>query len=187
MFLQGLGMFTGAIIMLFIAIYEHDIEDLINGSLWVTSMEEEHPRCHARKVIGASKISEWMLLVWDHDYCVLFVPLLWCVSGVRSCCGFVGSSSGGRVGRGSLQGVVSGFGVCLWGVGMIKMVFWRCLCVSLCYWGEGVEDKVSLHHTERGKTVGNVRELSMFLCVIEEERRREKPEEATERRREMTN
>ncbi|XP_050719882.1 zinc transporter foi-like isoform X2 [Eriocheir sinensis] len=32
MFLQGLGMFTGAIIMLFIAIYEHDIEDLINGS-----------------------------------------------------------------------------------------------------------------------------------------------------------
>ena len=32
MFVQGMGMFTGAVIMLFIAIYEHDIENLINGS-----------------------------------------------------------------------------------------------------------------------------------------------------------
>ncbi|XP_063843638.1 zinc transporter foi-like isoform X3 [Scylla paramamosain] len=32
MFCQGMGMFTGAVIMLLIAIYEHDIENLINGS-----------------------------------------------------------------------------------------------------------------------------------------------------------
>ncbi|XP_042229084.1 zinc transporter foi-like isoform X2 [Homarus americanus] len=32
MFLQGLGMLTGATIMLFIAIYEHDLEDLLNRS-----------------------------------------------------------------------------------------------------------------------------------------------------------
>ncbi|KAK4308023.1 hypothetical protein Pmani_020253 [Petrolisthes manimaculis] len=33
MLIQGLGMFTGAAIMLVIAIYEHDIEKLINGEL----------------------------------------------------------------------------------------------------------------------------------------------------------
>lgn len=33
MLIQGLGMFTGATIMLVIAIYEHDIEKLINGTL----------------------------------------------------------------------------------------------------------------------------------------------------------
>ncbi|KAK7081117.1 hypothetical protein SK128_027494 [Halocaridina rubra] len=32
MFLQGLGMLTGALIMLFIAIYEHDLEHIIEGS-----------------------------------------------------------------------------------------------------------------------------------------------------------
>lgn len=32
MFLQGLGMLTGATIMLFIAIYEHDLEDLLKSS-----------------------------------------------------------------------------------------------------------------------------------------------------------
>lgn len=130
MFLQGLGMFTGAIIMLFIAIYEHDIEDLINGALWDTSVDKAYlpPSQKSREHIQNFKLNVPQV-----------GPLFSCVVCASSlvdpwlqvlCCGFILWGVGGVS---LLRVVMSGLG---FAVGNYKGLKWYSgvFFLYLCHW-----------------------------------------------------